>query len=129
MLRSVFRTWGISCKLAGMPWVIQGDCRVSQASLCHHLTLRCHRMLTMLTGKPVVWDKHHKDGFLYPNLSIFFPSTWVAHGSLLPPTTCNTLHVMLHSIFCNYVFLGSIHTKIKCNLSVRHIHSLFHSLK
>lgn len=39
----------------------------------------------MLTGKPVVWDKPHKDGFLYPNLSIFFSihmgRTWVTSAT------------------------------------------------
>jgi len=64
----------ISCKLARMAWVTQAGWRASHASLCGHLTLLCHRVLTLLPGKTVVWDKYLEYGFFYPKLSIFFPS-------------------------------------------------------
>lgn len=59
---------------AGMAWLIQAGWRVSRASLHHHLTLICHMFLILLPGKPLLWDKHYEDSFLYPKFSILFPS-------------------------------------------------------
>lgn len=71
--------------------------RVSHASLCHHLMLLCHMILTLLPGKPPFGINITKTTSYNPNFP-FFPiphkTLTCSHGSLLLPTTCK--HYMWH---------------------------------